>query len=286
MRADRELTSLLALLDDADDDVGIPVLAALLERHTALLEHLAELQESENPVVRKRVHQLQSILTIRERRYTLLNKIEQKKLSYPEALLELHLQWFDCDMPDEVYGVYRDFAREFAKAEITTLPDAAEYMLGKGFYADADTTLEPELYTMGPAFANRRMAESLVCGMIRYWLSDSNIKVIRRGNKFILCDGKTIAVPSEFWRTAPASESDLTAEDFDDAKLIKFALAMIFAYSVSQDHFRYIYTVGQALTGSSDDSFLDSLPYPYRNLPEEVYEKQNSTIISQNQGEY
>ncbi|MBO5765311.1 MAG: hypothetical protein J6S24_03405, partial [Lentisphaeria bacterium] len=70
MSQDKELERLLSLLDDEDDNVGIPVLASLLERHLELLPHLAELQDSSDPVIRKRVHQLQSILTVRERRYS------------------------------------------------------------------------------------------------------------------------------------------------------------------------------------------------------------------------
>ncbi|MBO5900334.1 MAG: hypothetical protein J6Q80_06320, partial [Lentisphaeria bacterium] len=66
------------------------------------------------------------------------------------------------------------------------------------------------------------------------------------------------------------------------SQILKFALTMIFSYSVSQDHFRYIYTVGQALTGSCDDSFLSDLPYPYRHLPEEVYEQQDRARESAN----
>lgn len=284
MSRDKELTGLLSLLDDADDNVGVPVLAALLERHTALLPHLAKLQDSDDPVVRKRVHQLQSILTIRERRYTLLEKIEKASLTYPEYLLELHLQWFDCDMPDEISGIFSDFENEFKKSGISNLTEAAQYMLEKGFYAVQDTALEPELYTLGPAFTYRKIAESAVCGLIRYLLPECGIEVYRRQNKFVLTDGEVTVIPSDFWKitSETAEKSDIL---FDDAKLMKFALAMIFSYSVSQDHFRYIYTVGQALTGSCDDSFLDSLPYPYRNLPEEVYEKQNSTIILPNKGE-
>ena len=277
MPQDKELKSLLSLLDDEDDRVGVPVLAALLERHTELLPHLAELQDTNDPVIRKRVHQLQSILTIRERRYTLLHKIEQNILTYPEYLLELHLQWFDCDMADEIFGIYLEFEEEFRKKAISSLPEAAEYMLSKGFYAVQDTSLEPELYTLGPAFSYRRIAESLVCGLLRYLLPESNIKVFRRRNKFVLSDGSVAVCPSDFWKTV-SETADVSEADFSDAQLMKFALSMIFAHSVSQDHFRYIYTVGQALTGSSDDSFLDALPYPYRNLPEEVYEKQNNSI--------
>ena len=92
MTEKEELKHLLSLLDDESDSVAVPVLAALLEHHTDLYPYLAKLQEHKNPAVRRRVHQLQSILIIRERRYNMLEKIENSELSFPEYLLELHLQ--------------------------------------------------------------------------------------------------------------------------------------------------------------------------------------------------
>ena len=125
MTENREIKTLLSLLDDDSDSVAVPVLAALLEHHTELFPYLSELQEHKEPAVRRRVHQLQSILIIRERRYKLLEKIENGSLSFPEYLLELHLQWFDCDAPDEVYKVYKDFVEDFAKNDISSVADAA-----------------------------------------------------------------------------------------------------------------------------------------------------------------
>lgn len=283
MNDNRELKHLLSLLDDDSDSVAIPVLAALLERHTDLLPHLADLQESSDPAVRRRVHQLQSILTFRERRYTLLRKIEENSLSFPEAMTELHLQWFDCDAPDAIYSIYIGFADEFNKSGVKTLSDAVQYMLKCGFFAIPDTSLEPEIYCLGPALTCRKIAESLLCGLIRHMLPDVPVRVFYTGERFVLTDGEITVAPAEIWKI---SNEDISgAVEYDDRMLLKLALSMIFSNSVSQDHFRYIYTVGQALTGCNDDKFLDALPYPYCRIPESCYGAQNKSGLFHKKGD-
>ena len=283
MTEKEEIKKLLSLLDDESESVAVPVLAALLEHHTELYPYLAKLQEHKNPAVRRRVHQLQSILIIRERRYKLLKKIDKHQLSFPEYLLELHLQWFDCDAPGEVYGVYTEFADGFRKKGISTLQSAADYMLKSGIVAMKDTALDPEIYCLGPAIANRKIAESLLCGLVKYMLGNPALKIIYTGNQFVVSDGFDTLVPAELWNVRKAEVPD--GRVFDDRMLLKFALSMLFSYSVSQDHFRYVYTVGQALTGSSDDAFLDALPYPYCRLPESYYEAQNQGGMPREKGD-
>ncbi|MBR2631963.1 MAG: hypothetical protein IKD29_00840 [Lentisphaeria bacterium] len=280
MGQDKELERLLSLLDDEDDNVGIPVLASLLERHLELLPHLAELQDSSDPVIRKRVHQLQSILTVRERRYSLLEKISCGKYSFHELMLELHLQWFDCDAPDEIMKLFYDFEKKFCRAGVTTLEELSQFMLSEGICADVDSALDPELYCMGPALTNGHIAESLVCGLLASLLADQGVSAARCGSGFVLTDGKKVLVPHDLWMVSGIKDRKLVP--WGSSQILKFALTMIFSYSVSQDHFRYIYTVGQALTGSCDDSFLSDLPYPYRHLPEEVYEQQDRARESAN----
>ena len=266
MSEDAELKHLLSLLDDDSEEVAVPVLAALLERHTELLPCLAELQESRNPAVRRRVHQLQSILTIRERRYNLLQKIEDPQRSFSENLLELHMQWFDCDMPGEVYKVYEEFASSFRESGVSTLAEAAQYMLKTGFFAVRDTALDPEIYCIGSAFCSRKTAESLLCGLIADMLEGEHVRVVYKDGSFVLTDGNLTVVPSKLWQIIENSVPE--GRRFDKKMLLKFAVSMLFSFSVSQDHFRYVYTIGQALTGCRDDSFLDHLPYPYCRVPE------------------
>lgn len=271
---DRELKDRLALLADPDNDVIIPVFAALLEYHTSILPELAKLQDSADPVVRRRAHQLQSILTMRERRYNLMRRIDEG-MTFPDFMLELHLQWYDFDMSQEISRVWSDFEDEFRKSGATGLTQAAGYMKSIGFCAVPDTAGDVNVYCMGPALSALKMAGSLCCGMVRYLLGSSEVAVFRKGRVFGLTDGRVELYPQDGWKLTSVEQDKSAVSEFDEQKIMKFSLMMLFTHSVCGDEFRYVYTLGQALTGCRDDSFLSCLPYPYRHMPDEVYEQQD-----------
>ena len=91
------LRQLLSLLDDPSPEAGTGVLAELLRCGDAVLPYLAEFQESDDPVLRKRVHQLESILTVRRRRKEFLADLKAGPTDLVQGLIDVHLLWFDND---------------------------------------------------------------------------------------------------------------------------------------------------------------------------------------------
>jgi hypothetical protein len=63
-----DMVRLAAMLDDPDEEVGVNILARLLASGEDLSGLTALLQESPDPLVRRRIHTLQNALTMRERR--------------------------------------------------------------------------------------------------------------------------------------------------------------------------------------------------------------------------
>ena len=63
-----DIRRLASLLDDPDESVAVSAMAELLNREYELGDLPAELQESSNPLMRRRAHQLQSALTMIQRR--------------------------------------------------------------------------------------------------------------------------------------------------------------------------------------------------------------------------
>ena len=69
-----DILRIASMLDDEDENVGVNLLAQLMERADELGDLPAVLQESRDPVVRRRAHQLQSALTMRRRRQSRLHR--------------------------------------------------------------------------------------------------------------------------------------------------------------------------------------------------------------------
>ena len=63
-----ETLQLASMLDDQDNDVGLNVLAQLLNREDEVEELSRILQEYPDPLVRKRIHTLQNAFVMRRRR--------------------------------------------------------------------------------------------------------------------------------------------------------------------------------------------------------------------------
>ena len=85
---DREYRSLLSLLDDENEQAAALAMAELLRRDEKQLEPvLRKLQETTNPRLRKRIHQLQSTILLRRRRRNLTARL------FGEKAFENPLPW-------------------------------------------------------------------------------------------------------------------------------------------------------------------------------------------------
>ena len=92
-----DIKRLASLLDDPDESVAISAMAELLNREPELGDLPAELQESSNPLMRRRAHQLQSALTMIRRRRYLAALLRSNEINCLEGLIQIHLQWYDND---------------------------------------------------------------------------------------------------------------------------------------------------------------------------------------------
>ena len=72
------LKILLGMLDDPDENSAVSVMGELLRSNSdELLPLLGDLQESNDPLMRKRIHELQSIIALRNRRRRFLELLEE-----------------------------------------------------------------------------------------------------------------------------------------------------------------------------------------------------------------
>ena len=269
MRRDPDIRSVLSLLDDEDEAVAFDAMAELLYRGDEALPYLAELQESPDPRLRRRVHQLESALTVRRRRSEFSRLLSMPRPDVRRLLVELHLQWFDNDPLPEMTSRLDAFIAEGRALRPRTLEELAAYFRKCVIIAERETTLRPENYCVGVMLADRIGSAALWALLAKLLLpEDTSIRVVRNVEEFALCDGGRLLIPERDWRIfrAPVGAE---LEEWSDRKVLKFASAMLFSAAVNSDSFRYVLTIGQALSGLPDDEFLDYMPYPYRPAPEE-----------------
>ena len=261
------LRELLSLLDDPSESVGTGALAELLRYGDAVLPLLGEYQESGNPVLRKRIHQLQSILTVRARRRNFLERLRSRRIDLAEGLIDVHLLWFDNDSRPALEELFQSFLEVAANNSIKNIEDLGRFMLRSGFNVPPSGELtDPENYCIGTILEDRIGADIMLCVIALLVGAEAGLELglVRVMGKFAVINVAGVMIsPDNDWAADRAGK--LRSGDFwnDPAAILKYTSLMLFLYAVGSDSFRYIHTIGHSLTGLDDRSELDFLPYPY-----------------------
>ena len=268
------LRQLLSLLDDPSPETGTGVLAELLRYGDAVLPLLAEIQESDDPVLRRRIHQLESILTVRRRRKAFLANLKTGPADLVQGLIDVHLLWFDNDSRPALEEMFQSFLEVAANNGIRNIEDLAGFMLRSGFCVPSAGELTvPENYCIGTILEDRIGSDIMLCVIALLVGAEAGLELglVRVMGQFAVINvAGVMIVPGNNWQSERAGK--LRKGDFwnDPKAVLKYASLMLFLYAVGSDSFRYIHTIGHSLVGLDDRTELDFLPYPYGGkAPEE-----------------
>lgn len=255
---------LASLLDDPDDQIAVKAISELLKYEDSLGDLPAVWQESADPLLRKRAHQLQSALVMRRRRKDFYQKLNSGKFDFFDALLDIHLMWFDNDPKAEIMREVDKFRAEAEGKKLSSLAQLALFMKQKKFAAEPESTLHPETYCIGTIIADRCGAASVLIALGKYLLQEpEKFSMIRIFGDFALADENgDFLIPAHNWQICH-SEAPGQAEIFSPAELLKFVAINLFSSAVNSDSFRYILTIAQSVSGISGDQILQEFPYPY-----------------------
>ena len=264
-RQKKEILRIASLLDDPDETTALNAMAELLDREDELGDVPAELHESRDPLMRRRIHQLEAALLLRRRRKYFLSRLCSPKTDFADLLVDVHLQWFDNDCRPEIEASLAGFFCRAMSKKLVSLEDIAAFMTGENLAAEPDTTLKPELYCIGSILSEHTGAASLLAGLAVRVSGGENgpFRVGRVLDDFAVCDRRNrIMLPARNWRIFPPRDpKEITW--WNTRNILRLASSNLFSAAVNGDSFRYILTIAQALTGTGDDRILDYFPYPY-----------------------
>ena len=262
-----DIENLLKLLDDDNQQSANLVIAELLKREPELDTVLQKLQETENPKIRKRVHQIQSILTTRRRRKSLAHSLALKNTELVNGCVELHMQWYDNDSEPAVMRLWTDFIKSSEKYHTDNLERLARFMRKVGFTVAPRDEVEPDYYCLGIVLEEFTGADPLVCAITKELaaLRGLSLRIIQIMGDFALMapDGKML-IPKNGWKIAEMPGADEYIE-WDNTMLLKMAASILFLCAVNTDSFRYIHTIGGCIAKTACKPTLEFLPYPYNS---------------------
>ena len=263
---DSEYRSLLNLLNDENEQSASLAMAELLRRDQKKLEPvLRKLQETADPGLRKRIHQLQSAMVLRRRRKLLTERLSGQNLQLLEGLFQLHLLWFDNDSPA---SLRRQWKKLFEKAN-QFKPDSLEalgmFMRKMNFVCAHKDDLEPDHLCIGSILDDSPGADFILCAVASLLAAQYGLtlRITQSAETdFILIDRRNnVLVPAQDWNYVPQDGKQYAFQIWTAPMLLRYAAALLFTGAVSGDSFRYVYTIGSCLAGTSEARL--PLPYPY-----------------------
>ncbi len=261
----KRFQALCSLLDDESDEVAVNAIAELLaDPHPALAERLAEMQESGNPLLRRRTHQLGAALNMRLRRSDFYMMLRRGDPDLIKGLFNLHLQWFDNDSHAALLERWCGMRLLAGTPEPDSPEKLMNVMLRANLAAKPDSTFRPEYYCIGAVLDEKTGSSALLCAVAKSLAADPDkYGIVKLEDEFALkCPDGRLLRPAKNWLLT----GDFTGrrQEWDNARLLRYAAAMLFSAAVNSDSFRYVMTMSQAICGLTGPAAMRDFPYPYR----------------------
>lgn len=262
---DKKFENLIKLLDDDSQHTASLVMAELLCHEQELDSVIMELQEAEDPKMRRRVHQLQSVLRTRRNRRSIARKLRNSNVDLFQGLTDLHFLWYDNDSRDTVNQYWDAIVENSKKYNPVTIDKLGYFMRKYGFRTSSKDDIEADYYSLGIVLEELIGADFMLCAIARrlaaHW--GLKLKIIYLIGDFALIDEKgQVLFPKNFWKILPQIKKS-TYNVWNSKQILRLATSMLFTCAVSTDSFRYIYSIGNTLAKSCGAEDLRTLAFPY-----------------------
>ena len=250
-----KILSLISLLDDENENTASFALKELINGGKKTMEVLSEFQESPQPLIRKRVHQIQAIHQIKKARDILSRRLENKHSGLWNGLMEIHLAWFDRDTKENINLIFCELLEEFLILDELSAESVASFMKMTGFVLGLKGNIDPEYYCLGSVLESKIGNDSLLSAIAYKLLIERGIKakLIRYQNTICLLMDNKIIIPDD-WITL--SQEQPSFDILTPGQVLKYTILQLLLSTVSTDNYRYTYTIGKCLKRKS--SFLNT----------------------------
>jgi hypothetical protein len=145
--------ALIDLLDDEDRHVSTLAMEQLLQMDTELDHLVAEYQESHNPVLRGRIHQLGSILQLRRDRASFIENVKNQSISLWDGIVQINYHFNPQLRLQDVTETMEDIIGRLP-ANPSTVKLAA-FMRNENFSYTGEDILGPDLFLIEDVLVQR-----------------------------------------------------------------------------------------------------------------------------------
>ncbi|MCF7791536.1 MAG: hypothetical protein K9M56_06020 [Victivallales bacterium] len=265
------IPALITLLEDEDSSVSSAAMKEMLRLSSMerISNVIKKMQDSTNPKLRQRAHQLQSIIKIRAVRTRLSSRlINPKRKDLLSGLIELHLLWYDRDNEENLKNQVNSFIAKARISGLETFKDIAVFFKKNDFITAKNSELEPDSYCIGSVLDTKIGTDILLCSIIALIAESIKIEysIIAFDNKFFIYDNKNCYIDPMTWKTKTVTNKKKinNSKRFYPDSVFRFIIYQLLVCSICTASYRYVYTIGNCLKNALKEKNLsDILDAPY-----------------------
>ena len=283
--SDQKLQSLISLLKDEDNNIASVAMSKILEYKNDSKEMnilMAELQESPEPKIRKKIHQIQAIQRVRKRRRSLSKKFKERTSDLLQGLADLNIIWYDEYTNPDISTIWNQLIFDAIKHAPRTPTRLAEFFKKQNFSTSNSSVQDSDSYCL-LAILEDKIGTDIMLAAITLELSrvfgmfGSIVHSEHYGFGVIFSNTKSkydntaqyfgeVVFPATNWQVFKP-ENVLPIKIWSNTKVLKYITSMLFVCAIASDEPRYIQILGACLSNrKTTDSLSDILPYPLGNV--------------------
>ncbi|MCH2205298.1 MAG: hypothetical protein MK132_05460 [Lentisphaerales bacterium] len=257
-----EVEALINLLHDDDPQIAIVAMEKLLSSPSFIDDHLRDLQESSDPKVRSRIHQMESIITRQKQLDEFITRIKDNKIELWEDLITLN-KIIDRDLSTSTFiDAFESLTEKMENTSPSTL-ELATFMREQNFSAPSDDILDPGLFLIYEVVAADLGNPLLLCIVTRQLALRQEKKltiVLHKGRHCLIDDDNSFIDPHNSWAVTRL-RNNFKVYPCTNRDILLTIISQLYLSALVEGHLRIISFLSQIMSALSNMS-VDDFPYP------------------------
>lgn len=257
-----EIDALITLLDDEDHSIAVMAMEKLLENEEFIKTEMPRLQESDNPVIRERIHQMESIIVQKEKKETFLNSLDKDNLSLLDGLFFMNQFFYDDLRLSSITERISKIVASLSSKDCGSL-DLINYMRKEAYSSPKTDVLDLDYFLIDDALENKIAHSVLLCMLAREIadrLGIALIVVLYKGRHCLIDTKDHFIDPVKNWKVETL-EDTIKVYPCTNRDLLLTVLSQLYLSCMVDGQLKVIYQLTEMMTFLSGKS-LEDMPFP------------------------
>ena len=257
-----EIDALISLLQDEDPQIAVVAMEKLLANSNFIENQLKDLQESTDPCLRTRIHQMESIITRQKQMKDFTDRVKNNSIELWEDLVFLN-KIIDKELSSgTVNELFKELIDKTSKETMTTL-ELAAFMRENNFTVPNEDILDPNLFLVYEVLASALGNPLILCVITKKIAKICGKKltiVLHKGRHCLVDDKNSFIDPQNGWSV---TKLKLNAKVYPctNRDILLTIISQLYLSSLIEGQLRVISFLSKMMAALSNSS-MDELPFP------------------------